>query len=390
MLGRDPKLKVILASYSASLAAHHSKEVRDRITYHPAYRHCFLNTRVKRDDRSSTDWATAAGGSFLAAGVGSAITGRGADLIILDDPFKDYEEAHSQTIRENVWNWFLSTLYTRQSEKCAIVIITTRWHVDDIVGRLERPELQETIREAGGEYLPWTKINLPGVAKGNDWLGRAEGEALFPEKFPVPWLRAQMAVLGHYLSAALYDGNPVPKGGNYVNADNFLVVPASQAPQERRMIRYWDLAATDKERSDFTAGARGCLDEHGNLWVFNITKGQWLWPQSRTRIAEIARAEGHEIGVEAQVGFKTAADNLREVLPPDITLRQTTVDKDKLVRALPWFALTDARKVFLVDGPWVADFKKECAAFPSGAHDDQVDAVSGLYKLLKSGSLVWA
>lgn len=390
MLGRNPRLKCILASYSASLASHHSKAVRERIETSDAYRAVFPETRVKRDDRSSSDWQTSWGGNFLAAGVGSSITGRGADLIVLDDPFKDYEEAHSETVRENVWNWFLSTLYTRQSPGCSIVIITTRWHPDDIVGRLMRPEMQEAVREAGGDYQPWELVNLPGIAKEDDWLGREPGEALFPERFPVAWVRGQMAVLGSYLAAALYDGSPVPKGGKYISGRKLIRRPASEMPPGRRQVRYWDLAATEKSTSDFTAGARGFLDDSGNLWVTNITRGQWAWPRSRQTISTLAQSEKGEVGVEAQAGFRTAADNLREVLPPDVYLKAVTVDRDKLSRALPWIAMAENSRVFLVEGPWVNDFVTEVDGFPDGAHDDQVDAVSGLYSMLRSPGLVMA
>lgn len=387
MMGQNPALKVIMASYASSLAAFHSKEVRDRLTTHSGFAHLFPRTQVRRDNRSGADWRTTAGGNVIAAGVGTGITGRGADLIIVDDPVKDHEEAHSATTRENIWNWYLSTLMTRLSPGGSIIVIMTRWHVDDLVGRLLDPIRAAAIREAGGGDQDWDVVNLPGLAEDEaDPLGRSIGEPLFPERFPADMLRGIMASLGSYIASALYRGKPVPKGGNYVSRDAFVIVPKSSVPNDIRRGRYWDLATSEKARADFTAGARGFIDSLGNLWIEEITSGQWAWPHARGTIATIATREKILLGVEAQSAFKTAADNLREVLPSDVYMRTFTVDRDKFTRALPWIALAGKRKVFLVEGPWVNGFIQQAEQFPSGAHDDEVDAVSGLYTMLKQAS----
>ncbi len=664
MLGRNPTAKIILCSYSTGLASYHARECRDRVRANEHYRELFPSTQVARDKSSTGDWATTAGGGFLAAGVGSMITGRGADLIIVDDPVKDHSEAHSPTVRENLWNWYLSTLYTRLapggrivvimcmtgdtpvrmadgSEKplaeirigdrvatydrgrlasslvmnhasqgrdnvfritttsgkvvhanarhpflveeqgelrwirlshlntthrivtargsgvsgrashaqsdsaesrpcaedsalpimpsrsgptdtvplaptrnpcgsdglntgtgslppsstpccslkmgsalsannlpetmsghigvanCALTTITppgqsadfsatiatspsvmpsprllpsqwsttsdftteaissiepagvaevfdvqiagtenfianglvshnTRWHVDDLVGRLLNPEHEERIRDAGGEFLPWEVINLPGIAEtpedgeGPDPIGREPGQALFPERFPVPVLLASMATLGSYLASALYRGKPKPKGGNYVSRDQFIIVPPDAVPRDRTQMRFWDGATDEKTRSDFTAGARGLMDSQGNFWVVDITAGQWLWPTARARIVDLATREKIILGYEAQGGFKTAAANLREALPADVLLREVGVHKDKLTRALPWIALAGNRKMFLVKGPWNEAFLKEAELYPNGEHDDRWDAVSGLHGLLRTRAVLLA
>lgn len=390
-LGLNPKLRVIIASYSTGLAAFHSKECRDRITFNSNYRIPFLDTRVKKLDRSSTDWQTEAGGNLLAAGVGAGITGRGADLIVLDDPYKDYEEAHSETIRNNVWNWYLSTLYTRLSPTGRVVIITTRWHVDDIVGRLLDPVREQEIRDAGGEFHPWRVVNFPALSEGEgDPLGRPVGEALFPERFTKDWLKAKKAELGPYLWSAMYQGAPVQKGGKYVSRDQFILMPKDAVPTGVTMMRYWDLATSEKEKADFTAGAKGFIDQHGNLWIVDITKGQWLWPRARTTISSMIAAEKIPIGIEAQGGFKTGTANLREGLPPTAYMREYNVDKSKLVRALPWIALAGNSKVFVVRGEWNEAFFAEAEAFPDGKNDDQVDAVSGLYTMLRTRGVLLA
>lgn len=390
MLGRNPKKKIILASYATRLAKGHSTDVRNRLLESPEYQRVFPSTIIRRDNRSAIDWKTTAGGGFLAAGVGSGVTGRGADLIIVDDPFADYEEAHSETIRESVWNWFQSTLYTRLTADGRIVIIMTRWHTDDLVGRLIDPIRAEQIRQEGGDYIPWKVINLPALAEEADILGREPGEALFPEHFGVGWLKNKRAEIGSYLFSALFMGNPVPKGGNYINGKNFMIVPPESIPSGMILTRFWDIATDEKTSADFTAGARGGIDANGNFWIVNIMKGQWKWPESRSRIAATADIEGGRIGFEAQGGFKTAGQNLREVLPATISLTTATVDKDKLLRALPWIAMVENKRVFLVQGLWNGDFLRECEAFPAGKHDDQVDAVSGLYKMVKTTRIAFA
>ena len=171
-LGRNPNKQVISASYNSELATDFGREVRNIIGT-PEYRSIFPETTLSSDSQAANRWHTDSGGNYIAAGVGTAITGRGADLGIIDDPVKDRQEADSELIRERIFDWYTSTFYTRLMPNASIVLIQTRWHEDDLAGRLLGA------MEEGGEH--YKVIDLPAIAKGKDPLERKEGEALWPE-----------------------------------------------------------------------------------------------------------------------------------------------------------------------------------------------------------------
>lgn len=387
LLGRDPSRKIILASYSSDLAVRHAKQVRETIESGD-YQALFPSTKTSPNDRAAEFWTTTAGGYLKAVGVGGSLTGHGADFLLIDDPFKDHEEAHSPTIREKVWNWFLSTAYTRLSPGGRIVIINTRWNMDDLCGRILDPKRRNEIEDSE----EWVEINYPAICdcKETDPLKREVDSPLCPELFTLARLKAIKATIGPYLWAALYQGRPVPSEGHRINPNWFEIVQPDEVPEGLSWERYWDLACTKKQTSDSTAGVAGAMDETGYLYLRDMVAGQWDWPSARQRIVNTALAEpGIPLGVEAVAGFVAAYQNLREVMPKTTFLSQYDADKDKHARALPWIALASNGKVRLVAGSWVTEFLNQAAEFPLGAHDDMVDAVSGVYQMLagnQSGS----
>jgi len=341
--------------------------------------------------RQEGNWTTSKWGSYKALGVGGSFTGRGADLLIIDDPFADYRQAHSETARAYVWNWFLSVAMTRLSPNATIVIVCTRWHVDDLAGRLLDPE---RVKEMGEGPLSetFTHINLSALASEGDPLGRPVGESLVPKRWSVAKYEAIKRAVGPYLWDSMYQGNPVIKGGNYCAVEKFKKISADRLPAGLQWSRFWDLAATEKRTSDYTASLAGAYGPpptwegekppaNSCLYLRDCIRGKWRWPLARERIRATADIERIPVGIEAVGGFKTGFDNLREVTPSDVPLREFEEAKDKLVRAIPWFAMVDAGCVYLVDGPWHGDFISEVSAFPNGANDDMVDAVSGLYRM---------
>ena len=165
-IGRHPDRQLIGASYNGALASDFGRAVRN-ISASPEYSQLFPDCELAADSRAANRWNTEVGGAYVAAGVGTAITGRGAHLALIDDPVKDRSDADSQTVRDHTWNWYTNVLYTRLMPGAAIVLIMTRWHEDDLAGRLLEQQ------DEGGEA--WEVINLPALGEGNDW--RAEGEA---------------------------------------------------------------------------------------------------------------------------------------------------------------------------------------------------------------------
>jgi hypothetical protein len=200
-LGKHPGARFIATSYGASLAFKISRRVRNLVAS-PLYQRLFPGTAIAGDAAAVAYWVFAGHeGSYLAAGVGGGITGEGCDVLLIDDPVKDAKEALSKTVRDTTWDWFTSTAYTRQDAGiAAIIVIQTRWHEDDLTGRL----LQEM--GEGGE--PWDVVRLPALAEAGDPLGRAEGEALWPQRFPVKRLHIIRSTIKPAWFEAQYQQTP--------------------------------------------------------------------------------------------------------------------------------------------------------------------------------------
>lgn len=272
-----------------------------------------------------------------------------------------------------------------------LVSHNTRWHPDDLVGRLLSPDRALEIKERGGDDEGWEVLSLPALARENDPIGRKPGEALFPERYNANYLRNRKAQIGNYLWGALYDQEPRPIGANRLAAENMKVIDAADVPTGLTWVRGWDLATSQEERADFTSGMGlalgpepGGKGEKNCVYLRNLIKGQWEWSTARERIKEVAMAERVLVGIEAVGGFKTAYSNLREVLPKDIVCREIGVDKDKLTRALPWIALAEAGRVYMVTGDWTVNFRNQLRDFPTGTHDDDIDATSLAYGMAKN------
>lgn len=205
VLGKYPDIPIVVSSYSADLAEDFGQKTRDLMN-DGGYQ-TFFDTRLRADTKSKGKWLTEEGGGYTAVGVGGPITGRGFKIGIVDDPFKNREEADSDTHREKVWNWWTSTFYTRQEGVSAIIVIMTRWHEDDLVGRLIE---QQTEKEKAGEedIDHWQIIRFPAIAEQDESF-RKKGEALWPWKFPIKKLNNIRNAIGIMDFEALYQQNPI-------------------------------------------------------------------------------------------------------------------------------------------------------------------------------------
>ena len=385
LLGRNPELRIAVTSYGQHLCDKSSRQARNRVET-ADFKFLFPNFAPEPSHWTVSDWGTTAGGNYKAVGVGGSLTGFSVDCLIIDDAHKDEKEARSITMRDAVWDWFLTVAMTRLSPNAIIVLIGTRWHPDDICGRLLDPNRLEQMKDMGFESELYDHYNLKAISRDKDILGRKPSEALWPERYSLRWLRAQMAILGSFKSGAMYEGEPVVKGGNYIKPEDFVIVRKEDVPVSQQWMRYWDLAVTDKEMSDYTASPKGFIDANGNFWISDMVRGQWAWPIAKRRIVQTAQAERILIGVE-EVGVGVGlVDEIRgsiDTEAPDTVVRGYNADSDKLTRALPWIAHTERKKVFLVQGEWIPAFINECEEFgPGCTHDDQIDGVSGLWKML--------
>jgi len=219
-LNAYPHKRMILASYGADFAAEHGRWVRNTVAQNQAD----LRVRLAPDSQACNRWDTPQGGGMVTAGVDGPITGRGADLLILDDAYENWQVANSSTVREHIWNWWLSTAYTRLEPGGAILIVMTRWHRDDIVGRLIRE------MNAGGEI--WEVLKLPALAEDRDALGRRAGEALWPARYDIEALHRIRATVGDDVWLPLYQQEPpeMSGAGRVYHSFSRINVPDHQIP----------------------------------------------------------------------------------------------------------------------------------------------------------------
>ncbi len=374
---RDQKLNVILGSYNQKLANKFSRKIK-RIVQSSSFslpvptaemqaEACTLNFPDLLN--TAAEWETSGGGVVRSVGVGAGIAGFGAGLIVIDDPVRNRADAESETYRDRVWDWFNDDIYTRLEPKASIVLIQTRWHEDDLAGRLLKEQ------EDGGEK--WDVIKLPAIAEDDDELGRKPGAALCPSRYSIKALEKTKRKLGSYSFAALYQQNPVPSIGGTFKREWFKNI-IDEAPRNLRWTRGYDLAISTKTTADYTASFRCAYDKAGNLYIAEGFRKRIEYPAQRRFITERIIAErSTEHCIEAAMHGTALVQDLRtDARLRRFPLREVRVDTDKLTRSLAWLNLAEAGKVFLVRGPWIQDFVDEICRFPNGKHDDQIDAVS--------------
>ena len=219
-----PQYRVILASYESDYAASWGRKVRNTIQEHPGE----LRVAISGDSSAADRWDTTDGGGMNAVGTQGAVTGKGAQVLIVDDPHKDREQAESLTMREKVWDWWTGTARERLEPMPwapfgVVIVMATRWHVDDFTGRLLGRKVDA---EAGGERYspPWIEYRLPALAELDDPLGRQLGEALWPEKYPLPSLYAIKEDIGPYNWLSEYQQTPIRREGALFRQEYFRPV----------------------------------------------------------------------------------------------------------------------------------------------------------------------
>jgi predicted phage terminase large subunit-like protein len=389
-LAHRPDDPIILTSYAASLAYNKSRQARD-ILESPEYADLFPDIETDRASRAVDHWELAPPhrGGMLAAGVGGPITGHGAALGIIDDPFENWQQAHSQTIRDRVWGWYRTTFRTRVWENGAIVLIMTRWHEDDLAGRLllDQAERWEVLRlPATGETQEDRdrRNKRLGIPAGQpDPLGREPGEPLCPSRYSAEALAELRDDVGSLAWEGQYMGSPTLPEGNRFKRAWFPIVDA--APAKATRVRYWDLAGSTTEAAKRTAGVRMCGPVEGIYYVEHVVKGKWSTGERNKNIRQTAELDGRaiQIRVEQEPG-SSGLDTIRDLvkLLAGFTMRPDRVTGSKDVRQEPFAAQCEAGNVRLVRGDWNGDYIEEMCAVPNGRYRDQADASAGAFNHL--------
>lgn len=323
------------------------------------------------------EWHTAQGGGLIAVGREGGLVGRRIHgLLVVDDIFKDRIEANSALIRQNVYDWFREVAETRL-ENASVIVVQTRWHEDDLIGRLA-----ET-----GEYKV---INFPALAEENDPLGRTEGEALWPDLYPKEFLEKKRA--DAYAFAALYQGRPRPRGKNIFGPAHYFDRKTTDLNGCVAIVGA-DPAASEKTSADWSVAValavrRGrTIDDH-QVYVLGVYRAQVSVPQfARDLRAFQVNHWNAPVAVESVGGFKSVPQILREQAP-GINVTEIHPAGDKFLRAQPLAAAWNSGRVFVpMDAPWVEAFVNELQAFTGvkDVHDDQVDAASHAFNFIVGG-----
>lgn len=387
--GVDPDLQIIATSYSADMAQRFNRDVQ-RVIDNDLYKAAFPDTSLNAGKSNNSKGAyirtselfeiVGHTGSYRSCGVGGGITGMGADILIIDDPVKDRKSANSATVRQSIYEWYTSTAYTRLSPGGGVIVMCTRWHVDDLLGMLLKEE------QNGGDK--WHVINYPAIAE-HDEPHRRAGEALHPERYPIESLLKIKGAVGSADWASLYQGRPTVLGGNIIKSGWFKRY--KQLPELKYRLVDADTALKTKEANDFSVFGCGGLGKEGNLYITDWRRGKWEAPDLKRNaidfwIKQLAMKNGvcRDFCVEDKASGTGLIQEIKRGTPP-IPIRGIERDTDKLTRLQDVLGYIEAGRVYIPENaPWVSDFIAECEAFRGDmkhAHDDQVDVLVDLINL---------
>jgi predicted phage terminase large subunit-like protein len=390
IFGKNPKASVMGCSYGADLSSRMNRDVQ-RIIDSPEYLRVFPDTRLNGQNIRSVVSGTYLRNSdifeivdylgvYRSAGVGGVITGMGFDFGIIDDPIKDPKDAESEIVRESLWEWYTGAFWTRQAPDARILLTMTRWHEDDLAGRLLKLAKDDPSADQ------WTVLKLPGICEDPtpEYEQRQKGEALWPARADVAYYEAMKANSSRQYES-MCQQNPTAREGNMFKVGKLEIVEASPAIAER--VRYWDMAAT-ANGGDFTAGVRMAA-AGGLFYVEDVSHGQWSTDERNQTIRQAAELDGKmvRIGGEQEPGAsgKDAAQAFIRLLA-GFSVTCAPASGSKELRADPFSSQVNAGNVKLVKGTWNKNFIEELRTFPQGKHDDQVDGASGAFNMLHSGN----
>jgi predicted phage terminase large subunit-like protein len=373
-MGRNPNLYVMSSSYSQEVADDFGRKVLDCMR-EPFHAEAFPACKLRGDSKSISRFHTTRDGVYYGVGAGAALTSRGAHLLIIDDPIKGSEEAFSETMRRRKQDWFRSDAFSRMMPGGSVIVMNTRWHEDDLSGFC--------LREMA--HLGWRVLSLPAVAEADDPLGRAVGDALWPEAYPLDRLKQIEKAQGSYFWSALYQQRPQPESGGmlkrgwwkYYGGDVRREGYRSLPTRFDEIVISWDCTFKGGDGTDFVVGTvwgRAGTD----YFLLDLVRDRMDFPATLAAVVALAAKWPRYSAclIEDKANGPAVIATLAKKIARLIAVNP---EGGKVARAAAVAGLIEAGNVYLPDAsiaPWVGDFVGECAAFPTGKHDDQVDSTT--------------
>ncbi len=396
-IGNNPHKRIIAVSYSSSLAKSFGRANKEKLW---EFGEPLFGVKIPHDAASAIDWGlTGSRGGMLSTGIGGGITGRGADCLILDDPIKNRQEAESKVYRERLWHEWQNTLIPRLQPNGAVIIILTRWHEDDLVGRLLETEPEN-----------WDVLALPAEAEEKDVLGRKPGDPLWPEfGFDREWIKTRKEEVGSQAWNALYQQRPAPASGEifqrhfwrfwcypqqkgklkeitFGTSKGYVSIEGEPAPDDfEQVIQSWDMSFKDGVEGSYVVG-QVWGRKGANRYLLDQLRAKLTFTETLRAVEELSAKwpEAHAKLVEDRANGPAVINTLKERISGLIAVNP---QGGKEVRSYAVSPQVESGNVYLphpVNSPWVWDFIEETVTFPHGASDDQVDAMTQALNWMKA------
>ena len=376
-LGRNPKLKIIQATHNTELAVRFGRKVRDLIDSEQ-YGHIFPDTDLKADSKAAGRWETSAGGEYFAAGVGAAVTGRGADLFIIDDPHSE-QDAMSEGRLEEAYEWYTSGPRQRLQPGGKIIVVMTRWGLRDLTGRL--------IKAQGSDVLSdqWEVVEFPAILPSEN--------PLWPEFWKKDDLLKVKASLPVQKWGAQWQQQPTAEEGAIVKKEWWRIWKKEDIPEVDYIIQSYDTAFSKKESADYSAITTWGVfrsEETGadNIILMDASRGRWNFPELKEKaLEENEYWQPDMMIVEAKASGLPLTDELRRAGIPIMNYTPSK-GRDKVTRMHTVAPLFEAGMVWAPEKHFADEVIDECMAFPNGEHDDYVDSMTMALIRFRQGGFI--
>lgn len=387
-LSTFPDRRIISASHGAEFAVSAGgREIRNLVRQFGSR----TGIALAPDSHRANDWQLTTGGGVFSVGIGGGVIGRGANLFVVDDPYKSWRDAYSATYRQMVWDWWRGTAISRLEPGASVVLVMSRWHHDDLAGRL--------IRDGeAGDGPRWQVVRLPALAEAADPLGRLEGAPLWPDRFGLAELEEIRRAVGRIVWLAQYQQRPSAEAGDvfrrvdfryYRRQGDLLFLPgdeggpeAAGGARERLIpgdygarILTADLALSLKAGADYFAAGAFQLTPVNDLILLDVLRDRIEYPDQLPALEAFMSRHRVRYGLLEKVAYQAAL--VQSAVRRGLPVRGVEVEGDKVTRALPIAARFQEHRVFFpAEAPWLGELEDELLSFPAGAHDDQADMLS--------------